>query len=118
MVVRLVGSVEEEAQLELSFSEISDGEGNLVPQDEPAYEAFRRGDAKADGEVSIADALFIAQYLVGLRDVGGGPDQVHPVNAASVKHDGDFDRISIADVLFICQYLADMSDGYFKPVGP
>ena len=26
------------------------------------------GDARAGGDINIADALFIAQYLVGLRD--------------------------------------------------
>ena len=29
---------------------------------------FMRGDANGDGHINIADAMFIAQYLAGLRD--------------------------------------------------
>ena len=117
MVVRLVGCTDEEAQLELSFNEISDGDGNLIPQDEPDYEVFRRGNAKSDDDVvNIADALFIAQYLVSLRDLGQGTGLVHPVNAASIKHDDGGDKVSIADVLFIAQSLVGIRDNCFEMV--
>lgn len=113
MVVRLVGSTMEEAELQLSFSEIADSDGTLIPQDGPVSEFFRRGDALVDGEVNISDALFIAQYLVGSRSLGPGVGLVHPVNAASVMHDGSGDEINISDVLYICQYLAEVRDEYF-----
>ena len=117
MVVRLVGCTDEEATLELSFTEITDGDGNLIPQDESDYEVFRRGNAKSDDDVvDISDALFIAQYLVGSRQLGQGTGLVHPINAASVRYDDPGDKISIADVLFIAQYLVGLRDNCFELV--
>lgn len=113
MVIRLVGSTLEEAELQLSFSQIADRDGTLIPQYGPDSEVFRRGDARLDGEVNISDALFIAQYLVGLRDLGPEIPYVHPINAASIKHDDSGDEINISDVLFICQYLAGLRDSHF-----
>jgi len=113
MVVRLIGSVDEETELVLSFAEIADSDGTLIPQDGPAAEVFRRGDAMVDGTVNISDALFIAQYLAGERALGQGVGLVHPVNSASIMPDGSGDEITISDVLFIAQYLAGLRDNYF-----
>ena len=78
---------------------------------------FRRGDAKNDGTINVADALFGAQYLAGLRladPVGGDATLVHPLNTASVKDDGIAgDKINIADVLFIAQGLVGLRDTCF-----
>ena len=64
---------------------------------------FRRGDANIDDRVSVADAMFIAQYLAGNRPAS----DLNLLNAASVKHDdAEGDKISIADAMFIVQYLA------------
>ena len=45
-----------------------------LPQSSGLYPAeqlvFRRGDAKADESVDVADVLFIAQYLAGVREFG------------------------------------------------
>jgi hypothetical protein len=38
----------------------------------------------------VADALFITQYLVEIRDASTGTGKVHAVNTASVKHDNGF----------------------------
>ena len=114
MTIRLMGSALQDAELQLSFSVISDGNDNLIPQKEPTTGTFRRGDAKADGEVKIGDALFICQYLVGLRDIGEGLDKVEPVNAASAKYDGDFDEIGIGDALYIAQYKVGLRDANFN----
>ncbi len=68
-----------------------------------------RGDADGDGRVSIADAMFIAQYLAGNRP---GSD-LNLLNAASVRQDGtEGDKVSIADAMIIGQYLAGSRDGF------
>jgi hypothetical protein len=73
-----------------------------------------RGDALADGVVSIADALFIAQYLEGLR-LECTPEVnslcLHSLNAANWQTDGDFDRVTIADAVSIGQHLRGTGDG-------
>lgn len=75
---------------------------------------FIRGDANGDGRVSIADAMFIAQYLAGNRPLS----KIKLLNAASVKHDGEKgDKITIADAMFIAQHLAALRDEYFKLKG-
>jgi len=112
--IRLVGSAEEDAVLELSFTEILDGNDNPIPEEDSTTMTFRRGDAMGDGTVDIGDVLYIGQYLVGLRDVGQEPGQVHPINAASVKHDGPGDAITISDALLIAQYLAGLRDAHFN----
>ena len=61
----------------------------------------------------MADALFMAQHLVGLRDIGEGLDKVNAVNAASVKQDGAFDVISSADILLIAQRAVGLRDNCF-----
>jgi hypothetical protein len=40
------------------------------------------------------------------------------VNAASVRQDGNADRITIADAQFITQYLAGLRDEYYNLVPP
>jgi len=72
---------------------------------------FMRGDANGDGHISIADAMFIAQYLAGNRP----SSDLNLLNAASVKHDGsEGDKISIADAMFIAQYLAGLRDEHLN----
>ena len=72
---------------------------------------FLRGDANSDGRVSIADAMFIAQFLAGNRPAS----DLNLLNAASVKHDSDRgDKVTIADAMFIAQYLAGLRDEYMN----
>ena len=71
--------------------------------------------------INIADALFIAQNLVGLRQAC--TDMVdntclHSVNAASVRQDGILDKTTIADALFIAQFLVGLRDEFYTPVSP
>ena len=74
---------------------------------------------RADGTVNIFDALFTAQYLVGLRPLGDDPTStVNALNAAGPLHEvigGDV--INIFDALFIAQYLAGTRDSCFNWVG-
>jgi hypothetical protein len=70
---------------------------------------FRRGDANKDGQISIADAMFIAQYLAGNRP----GSHLNLLNAASVKQDGaEGDDVSIADAMIVQQYLVGSRDGF------
>lgn len=104
--------------------------------DSPQLTDLRRGDARADGVVNITDALFIAQYLVGVRELGDGLAKVHMINAASARYDANpsaqgvaqplaagalpakpmslsqmtGDQITIQDTLFIAQMLAGLRD--------
>jgi len=112
LTMRLIGSVDQQCQGTLTFTNLVDVDGEPlgISPSEISYN-FRRGDARADEEVDISDALFIAQYLAGSRDLGDGLDKVQAVNAGSVRHDDGFDEINISDVLFICQYLAEVRDG-------
>ena len=97
-----------------TYDQMLDDVGNPLEIDQPSAKTYRRGDTKADGTGNIADALFGAQYLAGLREIGEGLDFVHAVNDTSVKDDGAFDKINIADVLFIAQHLVGLRDGCFN----
>jgi hypothetical protein len=109
LTLRLMGTALQQATATLTFTDIRDPADNLINQSTPPPQnVFLRGDAKADGMVDISDVLYICQYLIGLRNVGPGVDEVHPVNAASVRYDGAYDKISISDALFIAQYLAGL----------
>ncbi len=54
------------------------------------------GDVSGDGQVSVVDALFIAQYTVGTRTLTSTQ-----LEAADVNGDG---QVTIVDALFIAQY--------------
>ena len=55
------------------------------------------GDANGDGDISVLDAMLIAQYIVG--DIG---EAGMTVTNADVNHDGD---ISVLDAMLIAQYI-------------
>jgi hypothetical protein len=113
---RLIGSSATTYNLQVSFSTIADVTGGEVPQNAPGNLSLKRGDARADGNLNIADPLFIAQYLASLRNLGlDATNQVHPVNAASVKLDDTTgDKITITDALLIAQMLANLRDPSFN----
>jgi len=110
----LEGTVSDVVNTSLQFSALPDGNGFPLSAPGPMQRTYRRGDAKADGTLFISDALFIAQLNVGLRPPGDGPDQVNPVNAASIKHDAGCDKVTAADVLLLAQYLVGIRDGNFN----
>lgn len=58
--------------------------------------AFLRGDANGDGEVTMADAMSIANYILGT------PDDSFNVDAADANQDG---KVGMADVMFIMNYI-------------
>ncbi len=115
--LRLRGSKELPFTATMNFTTISRVGGSEAPQAGPAEFTFRRGDANGSGSVSITDALFIAQYLAGLRGLGTDAATVNAVNAASVRQDVTSpdvgDKITIADALYIAQMLAGLRDPYY-----
>lgn len=110
--LRLIGSKDIPYTATLTFVTIATVGGTGAPQAGDAVFTFRRGDANSNGSVTIADALFVAQYLAGLRGLGTDTTTVNPVNAASVRPDVGppdvGDKITIADALFIAQMLAGL----------
>ena len=104
LTLRLTGCVDELATVDLSFDEIVDVDDNPIA---PAKTlTFQRADATENGQIGVGDALFISQYLVGLKDLS----EVNALNAASVKYDGAFDVVSVADALYILQYGVGLRD--------
>lgn len=73
----------------------SDGNANLVPDE--CEQDFRRGDSNVDGTVTIADVLFLAQYLF----VVGAPD---PSCFAAANANDDL-VLDISDPLYLIFYL-------------
>ncbi|RLE70955.1 MAG: hypothetical protein DRJ43_00845 [Thermoprotei archaeon] len=113
LMVRLNGSVREPVIVGKSCA-MKLTKADLTSELKPAVYSSSltalRGDANGDGKITIADAMFIAQYLAGNRPAS----DLNLLNAASVKHDDKGDRITIADAMFIAQYLAGLRDEYMK----
>ncbi|MBI4330027.1 MAG: PKD domain-containing protein [Chloroflexi bacterium] len=115
--VRLPGSSEFPYTVTLNFNSIARvSGGGTVEQAGPAGAVFRRGDANGNGVVDMTDALFIAQYRVGIRGLGTDALSVNPVSAASVKpdDDGTGDKIDMNDALFIAQFRVGIRNASFQ----
>lgn len=81
-------------------------------QEGPHILTFQRGDIDGDGDVDIIDAMFGAQYLVGLRP----PEDIRLLNMASVNHnDGGYMK-NIVDCMYIAQYVVGLRDCWFELV--
>jgi len=55
-----------------------------------------KGDVNTDGQVTVVDAMFVAQYTVGLRTLTSAQLAV-----ADVNNDG---QVTVVGCLFIAQY--------------
>ncbi len=99
----------------LRFNTITRAGGGLIPQGADVTRSFVRGDANNSGTVNITDALFIAQYLVGLRTLGETTATVNAVNAATPRNDSSSlgSTINITDALYIAQMLAGLRDATY-----
>lgn len=64
-----------------------------------AVDGLMEGDATMDGKTNIVDAMFIAQYTVGLRDL----DEWQLVCADT----NDDNNVNIVDAMHIAQYTVD-----------
>ncbi len=112
----ITGSHQNSYKVTLHFKVISRVTGQEVAQAWEVSKTFRRGDADGNGEVTITDALFIAQYLAGLRALGEGVNQVNAVNAATPRNDSAIagSSITIQDALYIAQMLAGLRDASYN----
>ncbi len=114
---RIIGSSAVSQNIVLTFNSLADvTAGSNIPADASKTFAVKRGDARQDGNLTITDALFIAQALAGLRDLGEGASFTHGVNGASVKLESTTagEKLTIADALLIAQKLAGMRDDSFN----
>ena len=117
VVLQLTGSVTKACAITLTKMEVSE---NSVPQSSsqqvrPPPQVFLRGDADGNGEVDRNDALFIAEYVLGLKQLGEDPGQVRIIQGAGVNHDGsEGDKLDVTDVLFILQYVVQLRDSAFN----
>jgi hypothetical protein len=110
LVPILTGCTFDTFDLEVTFDLISDSNGGEIQQLAPQTLTFQRGDVNGNGEVNIIDAMFGAQYLVGLRPV----QDIRPLNMASVHHNGsNGDMKNIVDCMYIAQYVVGIRDCYF-----
>lgn len=112
----LIGSKDSAHTVTLHFNTVSATSGTEFSQYADVSKTFRRGDANNNGAVTVTDAMFIAQYLAGLRTLGETTDKVNPINSATVQNDSSTQgsAISITDALFIAQMLAIMRDASFN----
>jgi len=113
LMLRLNGTANKECLLNTVQLSVVDAANGSEYSASVTSEPFRflRGDANKDDHVSIADAMFIAQYLAGNRPAS----DLNLLNAASIKHDGaEGDKVSIADAMFISQHLAGLRDENFN----
>ncbi|MBI4233410.1 MAG: hypothetical protein HY686_03120, partial [Chloroflexi bacterium] len=120
LLLRLKGSAT--ATCTLQASALTSYRADLTPgaQSWPAKALlglpFLRGDANGSGSVSLADAVAVLQYLVGLKSLG----QISPLNAASVKQDTPAtppdtgDHISLSDAVLLLRYLVGLVDEFFN----
>jgi hypothetical protein len=112
LVIRLNGDCVTSYDIDIAFTEIiafSDP-GLNVPEENPNSANILRGDAKEDGVVNIVDAMFAAQYTVGLRTLS----ELNIINAACIRHDGTGDIINIVDAMFVAQYTVGLRDNEFN----
>ena len=98
--------------IDLSIDEITaaDDPGVHASEENPNTLNFTRGDAQANGTVNIVDAMYIAQYTVGLRSFTA----LNALNAASTKHDTGGDILNIVDAMYIAQYTVSLRDENFN----
>jgi parallel beta-helix repeat protein len=100
VVLRAVGTAGQTSPLNLTVTTLSDNNGITIPATVNngtfTISSIKKGDVNGDGKVDITDALFIAQYTVGLRTLT--PTQLA---AGDVNCDG---KVDITDALFIAQY--------------
>lgn len=115
IVAYLSSSTTVSDNLSVNVTNVDDvGERIEGVRNQPMALSMQRGDIQTpvDGDVDIIDAMFGAQYIVGVRPV----DDIKQLNMASVKHDTDGDIKDITDCMFIAQYLVGIRDEYFEIV--
>ncbi len=119
---RIIGSSGVAHDVVLSFSSLVEViSANNIVQDSAKTYVLQRGDAQKNGTINVTDALFIAQYLAGLRGIGDTTELLHAVNAASANLEdasATGEKVTISDALVIAQTLAGLRDASFNYIAP
>jgi len=100
VLLKSVGQINATSSLMLSVPGLYDQNGAAIPNTVRngtfTISSVILGDVNGDGQVTIVDALFIAQYTVGMKTLSATQ-----LAAADVNGDG---LVNIIDALFIAQY--------------
>ncbi|MEW6141546.1 MAG: dockerin type I repeat-containing protein, partial [Chloroflexota bacterium] len=111
LLMKLNGDKDTAYTFSVAFQSITAATGGAnVPEDSAKTLNFRRGDTNGNGVVDVFDAMFIAQYIVGVRPAS----QINSVNAACVKHDTDNDKVDIFDAMYIAQMVVGLRNNRFE----
>jgi hypothetical protein len=115
VVSRTLGSGQTGCSITVEVTGLTDEGGNPVEVEEASLtRELRRGDANADGVVNVADAMYIAQYLEGMRSECTPEIEstcLHSLNAANWEADGGIDRVTMADAVSLGQHLTGTGEG-------
>jgi len=102
VLLRAVGAMNTTSSLMLSVIHLADQNGVAI-QNTVRSGTFKvsstgvlKGDVNGDGQINVVDALFVAQYTVGLRQLNS-----NQLAAADVNCDV---QVTVVDALFIAQY--------------
>ena len=116
VVVRLIGSANVPCDLTWESALLGAADtGEEFTQEGPQTDSYRRGDVNQNGTVNIVDAQFVAQCDVGNREFGLALNQCHPINSASVRHDGSAGDVpNIIDAQFIANFDILLRDEFFN----
>jgi hypothetical protein len=100
VLLRAVGQINATSPLTLSVPSLADQNGapisHTIKSGTFTISSVIKGDVNGDNQITIVDALFVAQYTVGLRTLNS-----QQLAAADVNNDG---QVTIVDALFIAQY--------------
>jgi len=124
-LVRLVGDKNTACNLELVVTSLKDTTlGPIVVDSTPIIGEFKRGDARQDGSLSIADVLFAQQYLASeLRSgctaitapgTSGDVTCVNVLNLSGVFPDDSADDVTVSDYLYMQQHMVGLRDNSFE----
>lgn len=100
VMLRAVGQINATSSLTLTVPSLADQNGapisRTIKSGTFTISSVIKGDVNGDNQVTVVDALFVAQYTVGLRTLNS-----QQLAAADVNNDG---QVTIVDALFIAQY--------------
>ncbi len=100
VLLKAVGSINATSVMTLSVLTLTDQNGTAIPYGKRSgtftIASMIKGDVDGDAQVTVVDALFVAQYSVGLRTLAS-----QQLSVADANCDGD---INVVDALFIAQY--------------
>ncbi len=100
VLLKSVGQINATSPLTLTVPSLADQNGVPIPSTIRSgiftISSVIKGDVNGDGQVTIVDALFVAQYTVGMKTLSASQ-----LAAADVNGDG---QVTVVDALFIAQY--------------